>query len=71
MRYIFLPPYSPDLNPIELAFSLIKTNVRRDRRLHRMDLRGDDSDIRVYLIEAGYSVTAEQAAGFFHHCGYS
>jgi hypothetical protein len=24
MKYLFLPPYSPDFNPIELAFSAIK-----------------------------------------------
>jgi transposase len=26
---IFLPPYSPDLNPIELAFSKLKTLIRK------------------------------------------
>ncbi len=27
--FLFLPPYSPDLNPIEMAFSKIKTLVRK------------------------------------------
>jgi len=27
--FLFLPPYSPDLNPIELAFSKLKTHLRR------------------------------------------
>ncbi len=27
--FLFLPPYSPDLNPIEMAFSKLKTLIRR------------------------------------------
>ncbi len=27
--FLFLPPYSPDLNPIEMAFSKIKSHLRR------------------------------------------
>jgi len=26
---LFLPPYSPDLNPIELAFSKLKAHMKR------------------------------------------
>jgi transposase len=28
-RFLFLPPYSPDLNPIEMAFSKLKAHPRR------------------------------------------
>jgi transposase len=28
-HYLFLPPYSPDLNPIEMAFSKLKAHLRR------------------------------------------
>ena len=28
---IFLPPYSPDLNPIETAFSTVKSWIKRNR----------------------------------------
>ena len=27
--FLFLPPYSPDLNPIEMAFSKLKSHLRR------------------------------------------
>ena len=30
-RVVFLPPYSPDFNPIETAFSTIKSWIRRNR----------------------------------------
>ena len=28
-RFLFLPPYSPDPNPIEMAFSKLKAHLRR------------------------------------------
>lgn len=27
--FLYLPPYSPDLNPIEMAFSKLKAHLRR------------------------------------------
>ena len=60
---IFLPPYSPDLNPIEEAFSKIKGI-----------LRGAGARTQEVLVEAISEaismVTAEDARGFFGHCGY-
>jgi transposase len=41
MHVLFLPPYSPDYNPIELAFSAIKAYVRRwsmRLRIHQSNL---------------------------------
>ena len=31
----FLPPYSPDLNPIEMVFSKFKADLQAPRRPHR------------------------------------
>ena len=31
--HLFLPPYSPDYNPIELYFNHVKTNLKRIERL--------------------------------------
>lgn len=74
MRYFFLPPYSPDYNPIELAFSAIKAHVRREGDLAREDLdngvNADDTYVYIHLYQAAYSVTRDNALGFFHHCGY-
>jgi transposase len=59
----FLPPYSPDFNPIEQAFSKVKGILRRA-----------EARTRAALIEAmGRSlsaVTARDTRGFFDHCGY-
>jgi transposase len=72
MRVLFLPPYSPDYNPIELAFSAIKAFVRRDGTLGREDLDQAYGDTYVYihLLEAAFSVSRKDALGFFYHCGY-
>jgi transposase len=61
---IYLPPYSPDFNPIEEAFSKIKGILRRIEARTREVLVGA-------LGEAISAVTARDARGFFEHCGYS
>jgi transposase len=35
-RVLYLPQYSPDLNPIEMAFAKVKNELRR-RRLRTID----------------------------------
>ena len=72
MRYEFLPPYSPDFNPIELTFSAIKSRIRREGNIFRAAM-GDDDDLDVYLQlnAAVWSVTANDAKGWFAHCGYN
>ena len=60
---LFLPPYSPDLNPIEEAFSKMKALLRRAQ-----------ARTREALIEAlGVAISTvspADALGFFEHCGY-
>jgi transposase len=60
---LYLPPYSPDFNPIEEAFSKIKSALRKA-----------GARTREALIEAlGVAisaVTARDAQGFFKHSGY-
>lgn len=66
MRVLFLPPYSPDYNPIELAFSVIKAYVCRHGVLGRCDVdqNFDDTYVYVHLFEAAFSVTPDDALGF-------
>jgi transposase len=60
---LYLPPYSPDLNPIEEAFSKVKRILRKAESRTREAL--------VEAIGAAISaVTVEDARGFFEHCGY-
>lgn len=60
---LYLPAYSPDLNPIEEAFSKIKGLLRKAK-----------ARTRDALVEAmGWTisaVSARDAKGFFEHCGY-
>jgi hypothetical protein len=73
-RILFLPPYSPDFNPIELAFSAIKAYVRRAGVLGRGDTgagrQQDDRYVYDHLLEATYSVSPESSWGWFHECRY-
>ncbi len=60
---LFLPSYSPDLNPIEEAFSKIKNIVRKAAARTREAL--DEA-----MGEALSAITLEDVAGWFSHCGY-
>jgi len=60
----FLPPYSPDFNPIEEAFSKVKQALRRAQA------RTDD-DLRAATWSAFATITPRDAAGWFTHCGYT
>lgn len=71
MRYIFIHPYSPDYNPIELAFSAIKSRIRRDGELMRMTRDGaDNEENTAKFYQHVFATTEEDAKGWFHHCGY-
>ena len=60
---VFAPSYSPDLNPIEQAFSKIKDVLRKLRaRTHEALLEA--------MEEALSKFSASDAAGWFDHCGY-
>ncbi len=60
---VFLPSYSPDLNPIEEAFSKIKQLVRKAGARTRQALLEA-------IGRALAAVTPEDAAGWFAHAGY-
>src|SRR5215210_4916798 len=60
---LFLPPYSPDYNPIEEAFSKIKGLLRKAQARTRETL--------IEALGAAISaVTVQDTRGFIEHCGY-
>lgn len=59
----FLPPYSPDLNPIEEAFSKAK-GILRKAKARTLDALFEAT------AKALSAVGKEDAHGFFRHCGY-
>jgi transposase len=62
-RLLYLPPYSPDLNPIEMAWSKFKQFLRaaKARTAETLDLA---------ITEALKTITTQNAAAWFRHCGY-
>nr|GAT53351.1 transposase domain-containing protein [Mycena chlorophos] len=67
VRIEYLPPYSPDFNPIEEAFSKVKTFIRRNRDVFALR-RGAGLlyDMRVAM----ETITPQDARGYFVHAGY-
>ena len=78
---VFLPPYSPDFNPIEESFScgefstscgpfctyfVVKFWICR----HWAHLQMQDQP-EVLLMEAAHTVTGEKACSWFQHSGYN
>lgn len=60
---LYLPPCSPDLNPIEEAFSKMKGTLRKAQARSRealIEAMGRALD----------AITSRDANGFFEHCGY-
>lgn len=72
MKYEFLPPYSPDFNPIEPAFLAIKAHIRHNGGLFRAAMESQDQTMAVLaqLHDAVWSITSDDAWGWYHHCGY-
>jgi transposase len=60
---VFLPPYSPDLNPIAHCWSKVKA------RLRALKPRTSD-DLLAALGDAFATVTRLDIRGWFRHCGY-
>ena len=71
MRLVYLPAYSPDLNPIEEVFSSIKSWLQAERDYVLGEL-SDSPEANPFAMiwKAVYTVTAEKARGWFQDCGY-
>lgn len=62
-QLLYLPPYSPDFNPIEQAWSKLKQLLRgvKARVLDQLEPA---------IARAIDAITPQNAQAFFHHCGY-
>jgi transposase len=63
-RLQYLPPYSPDLAPIERCWSKLKTALRAAEARTREALEHA-------IAQALTTITASDAHSWFHHCGYA
>jgi transposase len=63
-QVVYLPPYSPDLSPIEPCWSKVKTALRQAKARTREALEGA-------LGQGLSTVTAVDARNWFVHCGYT
>lgn len=58
-----LPPYSPDLNPIEMSFSKLKSRLRKEQ------IR-EVGKLRDFLQQAGKLFSYTECHNYFRHAGY-
>ena len=63
-QLVYLPPYSPDLNPIEMAFSKLKALLRKASERTRDNLW----DRIGQVLDA---FTPQECANYFQHAGYA
>lgn len=64
---MFLPPYSPDLNPIEVTFSLLKRWIQRNANM------AFQADPVAVMKVALYNCTRQKDSvglNLYRHCGY-
>jgi transposase len=62
-RLLYLPTYSPDFSPIELAIAKVKA-ARRSAAARTREA------LEAAIAQALASITAADAKAFFRHCGY-
>lgn len=76
MRLLYLPAYSPDLNPIEQGFSSMKAWLRRNAEYAMRELPAYEADLPLcnpyqLIWDAVHeSMTPENIRGWFCDSGY-
>ncbi len=60
---LFLPPYSPDLNPIELAFSKVKTVIKE------LETSMASADLNTVMLSAFATISKEDCRGWISQTG--
>lgn len=62
---IYLPPYSPDYNPLEELFSKVKYQIRQNDIVFQAT-----GDPEALILESFYHVTSEDCNGYFRNAEY-
>jgi len=60
---VYLPAYSPDLNPIEQAYSKLKALLRKAKQ---RTVEG----LQRFLFDAMAAFSPQECANYLAHCGY-
>jgi transposase len=63
VKIVFLPVYSPDLNPIELAWSKMKAMLCKLKSK-------TEEELQMALLSALKWVSTQDSLNYFKHCGY-
>jgi transposase len=66
-KLIFLPPYSPELNPIETCFSLLKSKLKKD---FYYSFRHSPADTIKAAMKLCTGNNKNCIRSLFHHSGY-
>ena len=61
---LFLPPYSPDLNPIEFCWNKVKSSLKSTGSREQQALDAA-------IVKAVESITRKDIIRWFRHCGYN
>ena len=61
----FLPPYSPDLNPIEEVFSQVKSYIRDNEIIYQTTKKP-----QLIIVSAFASITTQDCQNYIKHAGY-
>jgi len=61
---VYLPKYSPDLSPIELAWSKMKTMLRKLKSKA-------EEELQTALLSAFKWISEKDISNYFKHCGYA
>jgi transposase len=70
VKLVYLPPYSPDLNPMEEFFSELKAFIKRNWRIYEQAPAQDFNNFLEWCVDV-VGAREQSANGHFRHAGLS
>ena len=67
---LHLPPYTPELNPIELVFQLLGHRLRHSNARHMSHQMKDDDFFLLKCVEVLESISRQDILKMYKKCGY-